>query len=61
VSAYDNTRTVLALTRLSNRYGVTKRKPFERLLTSEEEKLLQSFDLDGAEDKKYLGELDQLQ
>jgi hypothetical protein len=58
VSAYISTRAALALHRLSNSYGITKRELLEKLLIGEEEKVLQGFDLDSAEGKKYLGELE---
>jgi hypothetical protein len=55
VSAYVSTRAALALQRLSNRYGVTKREMLERLLIAEEEKVIGGLDLDSEEGKNYLG------
>lgn len=57
VSAYVSTRGALALRRLANRYGVTKRELLERLLVAEEEKVLKGFSLDSPEGRKYLGEV----
>jgi hypothetical protein len=54
ITAYVSTRAALALQRLANRYGVTKREMLEKLLVNEEEKVLQSLDLDTAEGKNYL-------
>jgi len=54
INAYVSTRAALALQRLSNRYGVTKREMLERLLITEEDKVLQGLDLDSEEGKNYL-------
>jgi hypothetical protein len=58
VSAYVSTQAALALHRLSNSYGVTKRELLERLLIAEEEKVLKGLNLDSPEGRKYLGEPD---
>jgi hypothetical protein len=58
VSAYVSTRAALALHRLADSYGVTKRELLERLLIAEEEKALKGLTLDSPEGRKYLGELD---
>ena len=58
VSAYVSTRAALALHRLANSYGVTKRELLERLLIAEDEKILKGLNLDSSEGKKYLGEPD---
>lgn len=56
ITAYVSTRAALALQRLANSYGITKRDLLERLLVAEEEKVLKGMDLDGPEGKKYLGD-----
>lgn len=56
IAAYVSTRAALALRRLSNRYGVTKREMLERLLIAEEDKVIHGLDLDSEEGKNYLGE-----
>lgn len=56
IAAYVSTRAALALQRLSNRYGVTKREMLERLLIAEEDKVIHGLDLDSEEGKSYLGE-----
>ena len=58
VSAYVSTRAALALHRLANSYGVTKRKLLERLLIAEDEEVLKGLNLDSPEGRKYLGEPD---
>lgn len=58
VSAYVSTRAALALHRLANSYGVTKRELLERLLIAEDEKVLNGLNLDSPEGRKYLGEPD---
>jgi hypothetical protein len=58
VSAYVSTRAALALHRLANGYGVTKRELLERLLIAEEEKVLKGLNLCSPEGRKYLGESD---
>jgi hypothetical protein len=58
VSAYVSTRAALALHRLANNYGTTKRELLERLLIAEDEKVLKGLNLDSTEGRKYLGELD---
>ncbi len=58
VSAYVSTRAALALHRLANSYGVTKRELLERLLIAEEGKVLKGLNLDSPEGRKYLGEPD---
>ena len=55
VSAYVSTRAVLALHRLANSYGVTKRELLERLLIAEDEKVLNGLNLDSPEGRKCLG------
>jgi hypothetical protein len=56
VSAYVSTRAALALRRLANLYGVTKREMLETLLIDEEDKVLKGLKLDSDEGRKYLGE-----
>lgn len=58
VSAYVSTRAALALHRLANSYGVTKRELLERLLIAEDEKVLNGLNLDSPEGRKYLGRPD---
>jgi ribulose-5-phosphate 4-epimerase/fuculose-1-phosphate aldolase len=58
VSAYVSTRAALALHRLANSYGVTKRELLEKLLVDEEEKVLRGLNLESPEGRKYLGEID---
>jgi DNA-binding Lrp family transcriptional regulator len=58
ISAYVSTRAALALHRLANSYGVTKRELLERLLIAEDEKVLKGLTLDSPEGRKYLGESD---
>lgn len=56
ITAYVSTRAALALQRLANRYGITQRDLLERLLVTEEEKVLKGMDLDSPEGRKYLGD-----
>lgn len=56
IAAYVNTRAFLALDRLANRYGITKRELLEKLLIAEEDKVLEGLDLDSPEGRKYLGD-----
>jgi predicted metalloprotease with PDZ domain len=56
IAAYVSTRAALALNRLANSYGVTKRELLEKLLIAEEDKVLRGLNLDSDEGKKYLGE-----
>jgi len=56
ITAYVSTRAALALQRLANSYGVTKRELLERLLIAEEDKVLKGLDLDSPEGRKYLGD-----
>ena len=56
IAAYVSTRAFLALNRLSNRYGITKRELLEKLLIAEEDKVLEGLDLDSPEGTKYLGQ-----
>jgi predicted metalloprotease with PDZ domain len=56
VSAYVSTRAALALNRLANSYGITKREMLEKLLIAEEDKVLKGLSLDSDEGRKYLGE-----
>lgn len=56
VSAYVSTRAALALARLADSYGVTKRELLEKLLIDEEDKVLKGMNLDSEEGRKYLGE-----
>jgi hypothetical protein len=56
IAAYVSTRAALALDRLANRYGITKRELLERLLVAEEDKVLKGLDLDSPEGRKYLGD-----
>jgi hypothetical protein len=56
IAAYVSTRAALALQRLANRYGITKRELLEKLLIAEEDKVLKRLNLDSPEGKKYLGD-----
>jgi hypothetical protein len=58
VSAYVSTRAALALNRLANSYGITKREMLEKLLIDEDDKILRGLDVDSPERQKYLGESD---
>jgi hypothetical protein len=55
ITAYVSTRAALALQRLANSYGVTKRELLEKLLIAEEDKVLKGIKLDSPEGEKYLG------
>lgn len=55
VSAYVSTRAALALHRLANSYGITKREVLEKLLIAEEDKVLKGLNLDSPEGRNYLG------
>lgn len=54
LNTWIRTSAFLALERLANRYGVTKREMLERLVIVEEEKLLSGMELDSAEFENYL-------
>ena len=54
ISAYVSTRAALALERLAARYGVTKREMLEKLLIAEEDKVLETLNLDSSEGDAYL-------
>lgn len=54
INAWVSTRAALALDRLAIRYGVTKREMLERLIISEEEKLLKTIKLDSPDGEAYL-------
>jgi hypothetical protein len=54
LNTWINTRAALALERLAERYGVTKREMLERLVVAEEERLLEGINLDTPEGQKYL-------
>lgn len=54
INAWVSTRAALALDRLAKRYGVTKREMLERLIISEEEKLLKTIKLDSPDGEAYL-------
>ena len=54
VSAYVSTQAALALRRLANRYGITKREMLERLLIAEQDRVIKELDLDSEEGKNYL-------
>ena len=56
IAAYVSTRAALALNRLANSYGVTKRELIERLVIAEEDQRLKGISSDSAEWKKYFGE-----
>lgn len=56
ITAYVSTRAALALQRLSDSYGVTKRELLEKLLIAEEDKVLKGLNLDSHEGRKYLGD-----
>ena len=58
VSAYVSTRAALALHRLAESYGVTKRELLEKLLIDKDEKVLKGLNPDTPEIRKYLGEPD---
>jgi len=53
IKVWVNTRAALALDRLANAYGVTKRELIERLVIAEEDKLLQGINSDSPEWEKY--------
>ena len=54
INAWVSTRAALALDRLAKRYGVTKREMLERLIISEEEKLLKTRKHDSPDGEAYL-------
>ena len=54
VNTWVATRAYLAMERLANRYGVTKRELIERLVIAEEEKVLKDIKLDSPEGEQYL-------
>ncbi len=56
IKVWVNTRAALALDRLANSYGVTKRELIERLVIAEEDRKLTGVSSDSAEWKKYFGE-----
>jgi hypothetical protein len=56
IKVWVNTRAALALDRLANSYGVTKRELIERLLIAEEDKKLTGISSDSAEWKTYFSE-----
>lgn len=56
ITAYVSTRAALALQRLAKSYGVTQRDLLERLLVTEEDKVLKGLKLDSPEGGKYLGD-----
>jgi hypothetical protein len=53
ISAYVSTRAALALNRLANSYGITKREMLERLVVSAEDKLLKGMKSESPEWEKY--------
>lgn len=55
IKVWVNTRAALALDRLADSYGVTKRDLIERLIISEEDKLLKCIKTDSPEWEKYFG------
>jgi hypothetical protein len=54
LNTWVSTRAALALERLAARYGVTNRELLERLVLAEDEKVLQSINLDSPEGEAYL-------
>jgi hypothetical protein len=46
---------LLALERLSNRYGVTKREMLERLIVAEDKRILSGIELDSPEWDNHFG------
>ncbi len=54
VNTWVSTRAALALDRLAESYGVTKREMLERLVINEEEKVLNKIRLDSLEGEAYL-------
>jgi hypothetical protein len=54
LNTWVSTRAALALDRLAERYGVTKREMLERLVVAEEKWVLQGIDLDTPEGEAYL-------
>jgi hypothetical protein len=56
VTAYVSTRAALALDRLAKSYGITKREMMERLLITEEDKVLKKINSDSPEWAKYFSE-----
>lgn len=56
LNTWIGTSASLALDRISNRYGVTKREMLERLIVAEDERILAGIELDSLEWKAYFGE-----
>ena len=53
INTWVSTRAALALDRLANSYGVTKREMLEKLIIAEDEKFLRRIKNDEAEWAKY--------
>jgi hypothetical protein len=58
LNAWVSTRASLALERLAKRYGVTKRDMIERLVVTEEDRLLSGMNSDSPEWRQYFSEPD---
>jgi hypothetical protein len=56
ISAYVSTRAALALDRLANSYGVTKREMIEQILIAEEDRVLKKMNSDSPEWATYFRE-----
>lgn len=55
IKVWVNTRAALALDRLAESYGITKRELIERLIVAEEDKRLQGVSSESQEWKEYFG------
>ena len=55
LNTWIGTGASLALDRLSNRYGVTKREMLERLIVTEDKRILSGIELDSPEWDNYFG------
>ena len=55
ISSFVSTSAALALGRLANRYGVTRREILEKLLTKADEEILTTLDPESREWDEYFG------
>jgi len=55
ISSFVSTAAALALGRLANRYGVTRREILEKLLTAADEEILKTLDSESREWDEYFG------
>jgi len=55
LNAWIGSKAHFALKRLARRYGVTKLETIERLLIAEEDRILESIELDSPEWNAYFG------